>query len=579
MTVKQKIPQDFLDDLIARNDIVEWISERISLKRSGSNWHGKCPFHQEKSPSFSVSQTKQFYYCFGCKAAGNIIQFIMEYHHYTFLETVELLANAHGLSMPTLTGGKQENHQEDWALMQAIAKAYQQQLNKAPKPMEYLIARGLSNTTIKAFQLGFAPDEWRFVLNRFAKDPSNMKRLITLGMAIEKKNSIYDRFRGRIMFPIINHKGQVIAFGGRVLNQETPKYLNSPETPLFHKSDELFGLYHVRKQTQKISKILVVEGYMDVIALANHGIHYAVATLGTAITPGHLKKLLRQCDTIYFCFDGDLAGHTAAWKALTTALPHCHDGTHIFFSFLPEKEDPDSFVNQHGKDSFEEHLDKSLPLSTFFMEKLYQNHPPTSLDNKASLAKEAATYLKQMPEGIFKSLLYKSLSENVNISVEELKNPQAQPTQSRQPRPRMRPASQTKSSPIRQIITLLLHYPSIASKLNIDALSNDTTPGIPQLKHLMQILEKSPKIKSTGALLQHIEDPTFKKQLSQLAGQLIFTQGDEAAALAQALINQYLQSKIKHTIQGLIRRAEQGLLSSEEKSKLQQLITQQKKQN
>jgi DNA primase len=575
MTTKQKIPQAFIDDLLAKADIVEWIAERVKIKRSGTNWYGNCPFHQENTPSFSVSQTKQFYYCFGCKASGNIVQFIMDYHHYSFPETIELMANQLGLTMPTELIIAQSNHSSaDYDKLAQIAQCYHQQLLKSPPAMQYVTQRGLSIDTIKQFQIGYAPDQWRFILHQFSQNQQTQQQLETLGMVISKKDNCYDRFRNRIMFPIQNIKGQVIAFGGRVTDNSTPKYLNSPETPIYHKSEELFGLHHVRKQSGKISKILVVEGYMDVIALANAGVHYAVATLGTAITPNHLKKLLRQCEHLIFCFDGDNAGHSAAWKALTTALPHAHDGTHIMFSFLPEGEDPDSYINRHDKTTFEHFIQQGTPLSDYFFEKLCQQNTPHSLDQKAALAKKATQHINTMPDGIFKTLLLKRLSETITLPVATLAPPP--PLLSSPPSTHNNNNNNQHHSPIQQAITLLVHFPSIAQHVTPMPLENHDAPGITLLHALIALLQQNPSISHTGTLLQHIDAPKWHKQLSQLASTDIFTQEHEALATFNALITQHKKRQTTKAIQQLIGQASLGTLTPKDKQRLQKLIKQQK---
>ncbi len=580
MTTNQKIPQSFIDDLIVKTDLVEWICERISLKRSGSNWHGKCPFHDEKSPSFSVSQTKQFYYCFGCKASGNIIQFLMDYHHYTFLEAIEHLASTHGMPIPTqVTQTSPQGEHQQYELMQAIAKHYQNNLAQTPEASAYLHSRKLSEETIKAFQLGYAPNAWQFIIKHFGKDPKTKKQLHTIGMAIQKNDRSYDRFRERIMFPIHNHKGQVIAFGGRVLGEGTPKYLNSPETPLFHKSKSLFGLHHVKSTQGKLDKILIVEGYMDVIALANHGIHYAVATLGTAITGDHLKILLRQSKTLIFCFDADLPGHGAAWKALATALPHTHDGTHISFCFLPDGEDPDSFINQVGKEKFEHFLNLAAPLSDTFFRELSKRHPQDSLDAKAALAHQANKYLETMPEGIFKTLLLNKLSDIIQLPSQSLQQKKTSNHTTLSPPAHNRPSSSKKPSAIRKAITLLVQNPQIATSIDLNQFQNDSSPGISHLVAILKLLQQHSSIKNTGTLLQHITDPTLLKQVTHLASLTLITSPDEASTQCNALIKQHQKSQAKITIAALIDKTSRNELNLDEKAQLQKLIAAEKNQN
>ncbi|WP_429196232.1 DNA primase, partial [Aeromonas veronii] len=373
-----RIPQSFIDDLLVRTDIVELIDSRVRLKKAGKNYQACCPFHNEKSPSFTVSQEKQFYHCFGCGAHGNAIGFVMEYDGLEFPDAIEELASMQGIQVPReqSIGGSANSQpavsKDLFELMNQIARFYESNLKSAPHAVEYLKGRGLTGEVVKRFNIGYAPSDWDQVRRRFGASRDHEQLLISGGMLITRDNGpgSYDRFRDRIMFPIRDKRGRVIGFGGRVLGDGTPKYLNSPETPIFHKGRELFGLYEVKQAHKDPRRILVVEGYMDVVALGQYDIDYAVAALGTATTSDHIHTLFRTTAEVVCCYDGDNAGREAAWRALDNALPHLQDGRELKFVFLPDGEDPDSLVRQIGKEGFEALLDEAQPFADFMFERL-----------------------------------------------------------------------------------------------------------------------------------------------------------------------------------------------------------------
>src|SRR4029079_1789365 len=367
-----RIPEQFIDELLARVDIVEVIEQRVPLRKARRDWSARCAFHDERSPSFTVTRDKQFYHCFGCGAHGSAITFLMNYDRLEFVDAVEELAARNGLKVPYEGGAKrapQEDSTDMYALLDAAAKFYQRQLDSSDKARAYFESRGLDAQTIERFGLGFAPDQWDALKNALGTNPQRIALLEKSGMLTSgERGTKYDRFRDRVMFPIQDRRGRVIAFGGRVLakTEDGPKYLTSPETPLFHKGRELFALWQVRQTHSKIPRLIVVEGYMDVIALFQHGVTQAVATLGTATTRDHAELLFRNCADVYFCFDGDRAGRQAAWRAVESVLPRMRDGRQAFFLFLPDGEDPDSLVRAEGQDGFEQRLTRATPLSEFF---------------------------------------------------------------------------------------------------------------------------------------------------------------------------------------------------------------------
>lgn len=422
------IPSDFIDELLAKVDIVDIIDEQVPLKKGGANYMACCPFHKEKTPSFSVSPTKQFYHCFSCGAHGSAIGFVMEHQGLSFPEAVQFLADRVGMIVPKVRGQndnpevraerkkKQQTLEETTA---AAADFYAQQLKFNPMAKAYLDKRGLSAEVIAHYGLGYAPDGWQPLAQVFQPYPNTA--LVDTGMVIDNEGRHYDRFRHRIMFPIRNPRGQVIGFGGRVLDDSKPKYLNSPDTPLFDKGKNLYGLYEGRAAVKEAGRILVVEGYMDVVALAQFGVGYGVAALGTSTTAEHVKILMRQADSIYFCFDGDSAGRKAAWRALENALPQLKDDKSLHFLFLPEEHDPDSYIRAYGKAQFEDALlNQSKPLSEYFWEHLSDGINLNTQEGKAELVKTSSPLLAQITAPALAYFLKQRLSELVGIDPDNL---------------------------------------------------------------------------------------------------------------------------------------------------------------
>lgn len=464
------IPQSFIDDLLHRTDILEVVDKRVPLKKSGKNYQACCPFHNEKTPSFSVQPERQFYYCFGCGAGGNAIGFVMNFDHLDFPQAVETLARDAGVEVPREESKAETRRQSEHAklldVLEQASKFYQFQLRhhaERKRPIEYLKTRGVSGEIARDFAIGYAPPGWDKLIEAIGVDAQQQKNLLKAGMVIErnkpegeevrkdndKRSPYYDRFRDRIMFPIRDSRGRTIAFGGRVLGDDKPKYLNSPETPVFHKGAELYGLYESKKFGDKFSRLLLVEGYMDVIALAQMGIRNAVATLGTATSDRHLTRMFRAVSEVVFCFDGDAAGLNAAWRALETSLPLMEDGRRVRFLFLPEGDDPDTHVRKVGKDKFLEQVEQAVPLEQFFFDKLSEDLDIDSIEGKARLSNLAKPLIRQLPKGVYGRLMLDRLSDTLGVSSESLDQLMAtapDPAQ-RPPPPEMAPPPEDHGAP------------------------------------------------------------------------------------------------------------------------------------
>jgi len=418
------IPEEFIQELLNRVDIVDVVDKSVPLKKAGANFTACCPFHNEKSPSFTVSPTKQFYHCFGCGAHGTAISFLMEYNGLSFVEAIHELAKQVGLVVPQQKrDANQPPKKEVIGLQQTLQQAavfYKAELKKSERAINYLKDRGLSGQIAARFQIGYAPAAWQNLQAVFPDYAHEV--LTTAGLVVQnEKGKRYDRFRDRIMFPIHNQKGEVIGFGGRVINPEdTPKYYNSPETPLFQKGQELYGLFVARRAIRDAGRVLVVEGYMDVVALAQYGIDYAVAALGTATTPIHITKLMRQTDEIVFSFDGDNAGRTAAWRAAMNALPALTDGLQLRFMFLPTDHDPDSYVREFGKAQFEQEMQQAMSLSQYIVQHLSENNPLNTQEDKVRLLNDAEPILKQIKAAKLSLMLRKKIAELAGVSDAEL---------------------------------------------------------------------------------------------------------------------------------------------------------------
>src|SRR5450755_3263369 len=532
-----RIPDSFLDDLVARSDIVEVIGARVPLKKGGREYKACCPFHNEKSPSFWVSPDKQFYHCFGCGAHGTVIGFLMQYEKMEFLDAVADLAQRAGLELPreaqaTLDPGTADLHE----IMARASRFFEQSLADNAVAQQYLKTRGIDAKTSADFVLGYAPDAWDALLNRFGAHDEERRRLFQVGLVVERSSGaersagFYDRFRDRLMFPIRDSRGRVIGFGGRVIDQGEPKYLNSPETPLFHKGRELYGLYEARQARADFKRLLIVEGYMDVVRLHQAGIAYAVATLGTATTQQHLNKVFRLTSEVVFCFDGDRAGRQAAWRALENSLPLARDGRALRFMFLPEAHDPYTLVAEEGPEAFEDRLANALPLSEYLIGHLTEEVDLKHVDGRAKLKALTEPLFARIPEGIYREMLAERLAARVGMPAATLKKSFVAGSQKRAGDPKRMPAdrpelhsrphgriSAGRGNLLTQAITLVLHHPAAAAAIEEpDLLGNLDKPGVSVLKELLEqaATAASP---STATLLERWRDRPEGERLTELA--------------------------------------------------------------
>ena len=576
-TMVGRIPQDFIDDLVARADVVEVIGRRVQLKKAGREFKACCPFHDEKTPSFTVSPAKGFYHCFGCGAHGTAVGFLMEYDHMSFVEAIESLAATMGLQVPRDESERPaRRYDELFALMKSVETHWQNCLRDHPAAIDYLKQRSIDGATAKRFGIGYAPEGWSHLLDKFGKTPEATERLLATGLIIRKDNGKhYDRFRDRIMFPIRDARGRTIGFGGRALGDGEPKYLNSPETVLFHKGRELYGLYEARQALRHIEQLVVVEGYMDVVALARNGIDFSIATLGTATTAEHLNVLFRLADSVVFCFDGDRAGRDAAWRALENALPQVREGRQIRFVFLPEGHDPDSFVNELGSDAFLTALDRGIALSDFLIGELASQVDMSTVDGKARLAELAKPLVNRIPPGVYRELLIGSLADRVGLTAARLGKMLGQ-TDSADTGPAAEPARRRplpgkgagRPSVVRRAITLLLNHPQAADKLDIEKLAGIYRPGLSLLHDLIEMVQGEPNITTAGLLerWRHHEEGRYLGKLA--AGEVPAEDEFDAEAELVSCVEQIVAAGRRDRINFLIEKQRVNSLSDEELAEL-----------
>ncbi len=576
------IPKQFIVDLIDRADVVEVVGRRVQLKKAGKEFKACCPFHDEKTPSFTVSPGKGFYHCFGCGEHGNALDFLMQYDHMEFVEAVESLAGMMGVEVPHEEGQSQRPARSYDALFDLVARVgrfYEAELKNHPPAVEYLKQRGIDGATAKRFGIGYAPAGWSKVLDKFGTSKEAIERLLAVGLIIRKDNGQhYDRFRDRIMFPIRDSRGRVIGFGGRVMANEEPKYLNSPETVLFHKGRELYGLYEARQALRSIDRLVVVEGYMDVVGLARHGIDFSTATLGTATTDEHLNRLFRMCDEVLFCFDGDRAGRAAAWRALENALPQIREGRQVRFVFLPEGQDPDSYVQKHGAAAFEKMLDEAMPLSDFLVEELSAQVDMDSVDGRARFAELARPLVSKIPLGVYKELLTERLAGSIGLPTGKLesilkRDVSPEPKGNAPGKTRLRAGSRGSGnlSIVRRAITLLLHDPAAARNLNVEQLSGVSKPGCDLLRDLIETVQSEPTISTAGVLerWRHDEEGRHLGKLAaiELPGSDDF---DASAELADCIAQLALTAR-RDRMSFLIEKQTLKSLSDAERNELRAL--------
>ncbi len=568
-----RIPRVFINDLIARTDIIDLIDVRVKLKKQGKNYHACCPFHNEKTPSFTVNGEKQFYHCFGCGAHGNALDFLMNYDKLDFVESVEELATMHNLEIPYEAGSgpsQIERHQRQtlYQLMTGLNAFYQQSLKmqQADKARQYLSARGLSAEVIARFAIGYAPAGWDNALKRFGGDTENRQSLTDAGMLVTNdQGRCYDRFRERVMFPIRDKRGRVIGFGGRVLGDAQPKYLNSPETEIFHKGRQLYGLYEAQQIQQEPARLLVVEGYMDVVALAQYGISYAVASLGTATTADHIQLLFRATDNVICCYDGDRAGRDAAWRALETALPFMTDGRQLRFMFLPDGEDPDTLVRKEGKEAFEARIEQAQPLSTFLFNSLLPQVDLSTPDGTARLSTLALPLIRQVPGETLRIYLRQELGNKLGIlddnQLEKLLPKNAESTFSR-------PVPQLKRTTMRILIGLLIQNPELAQQVpSLNGLASQKLPGLELFIELVNTCLAQPGV-TTGQIIEQYRGKNEAATLEKLSTWDDIADRDIAEQTFTDALNHMFDSVLELRLSELIARSRTGRLTPSEREEV-----------
>ncbi|MUJ38480.1 DNA primase [Aliivibrio fischeri] len=578
------IPRSFIDELLNRHDIVDIIDARVKLKKQGKNYGACCPFHNEKSPSFSVSQEKQFYHCFGCGVHGNAIDFLMEFDRLEFVEAIEELASMLGLDVPreqrsgfnAPSSGPTANSEQKrslYDLMGGISQFYRSQLKSAANihAINYLKDRGLSGEIVQKFGIGYIADEWELVKNNFGRDKASQDALVSGGMLIESDNGRrYDRFRGRVMFPIRDRRGRVIGFGGRVIGEGTPKYLNSPETPIFHKGKELYGLYEALQAYKDLPQALVVEGYMDVVALAQYGVDYAVASLGTATTGDHMQLLFRQTSTVVCCYDGDRAGREAAWRAMEQALPYLNDGRQLKFMFLPDGEDPDTYIRQYGKEAFEQEVTNAESLINFMFRTLVDQIDTSTREGKAKLTTLAVPLIDKVPGGTLRLYLREQLGKTLGI----LDESQLQQLISKQGavEPKRIAQPEIKRTAMREVITLLLQNPELVQLVpDLESVKEIPLPGLSLFLQLLESCRHNPHI-TTGLLLEHWRGDKNEKLLSRLAAWELPIDQDNIQDVFMDSLDSVLAQCINQQIESLQTKERTLGLSVEEKRELLALM-------
>ncbi len=561
-----RIPSSFVDELIANSDVVEIIGRFVPLQKKGREYMACCPFHEEKTPSFSVNPHKQLYYCFGCNEGGSVVKFLMNYRKLDFVEAIETLAQFAGVAVPRAGGAPaaDKQHQQLFAVLAAAFEFYRKNLARIPTAAEYLAQRGIDASTATVFGLGYAPAGFDNLKRCFGRD-YNERTLLKAGLLAQKAGTehTYDKFRNRLMFPIRDRRGRVIAFGGRVLkDEEQPKYLNSPETEVFHKRNTLYGT-HELKESRRLDRVLVVEGYMDVVSLRARGVNNAVATLGTAVTHEHVRQLFRLCGQLVFCFDGDFAGRTAAARALEQALALFHDGRAVNFMFLPEGEDPDSFVGAHGKEAMEKAVDAAMPLSVFLFEHLCRELDLALPEGRATFAERARPMLAGLPRGTFRDLITAELADKAGVETGHLLAAHA--TRKPQPR-RIAGRHKTRYSAVRVAVALLLSNPALERQaLASDEIRKIDRPGAALLADMLARIRHSPEIK-TAALLEQYRDSEHERSLISL---LHWPPPPDAAAEFKHVMEHLHNLSQEQAFASLVRKSKTRALNEQEKSQLQ----------
>ncbi|MBI3545987.1 MAG: DNA primase [Gammaproteobacteria bacterium] len=578
-----RIPKQFIDELLARTDIVDVIDARVPLKKAGKDYKACCPFHEEKTPSFTVSADKQFFHCFGCGVHGSAIGFLMDYEHMGFVEAVEELATRAGLALPqevqTTTESSADTGADLFEVMRDAARFYRQQLREHPqsaRAVDYLKKRGITGEIAHEFGLGFAPDGWDNLLRVLGKEDTQRAVLARAGLAVKKDTAgYYDRFRDRVMFPIEDYRGRIVAFGGRIIDKGEPKYLNSPETPLFHKGRELYGLYHAREAIKRENRVLVVEGYMDVVALAQFGVDFAVATLGTATTRDHLDRLFRHAPEVIFCFDGDRAGRDAAWRAMENALTILREGRQASFLFLPEGEDPDTLIRQEGREAFLARLQSASPLPDYLFSTLVQQVDLGRLDGRARLVELARPLLSKMPGGVLRQMMLDRLAELSRVDVDKLGTFTGvqEPSLSSKSGPRPFGNPREPPSVVRLAIAMLLQRPELVTKVKDEhELAKLDLPGMPLFLELQRLLQTSPGLKSAAAIIENFRDSEHHPHLAKLAFWQHPALEQDVEAEFNGVIDRLSETSAKQRTARLLQKQDAVGLDQTEKDELARLL-------
>ena len=567
-----RISREFIDDLLVRVDIVDLIDSHVPLKKTGNNYVARCPFHTEKTPSFSVNRNKQFFHCFGCGASGNAISFLMDFSHLDFIEAVEDLANFAGIdvqreSLDINSAYKKDDLSNLYLLMDRVASFYVEQLRLTPKAIDYLKARSVKGEIARDFILGYAPDKWNALTEKF-----DQQLLIDAGLLVIKDDGrAYDRFRDRIMFPIRDKRARIIGFGGRVIDDSLPKYLNSPETSLFHKGKEVYGLYELLEKNSKPQRILIVEGYLDVIALAQYGINYAVAALGTATSQAHLDLLFRFSSELVFCFDGDRAGREAAWRAMESTFSCLKDGRQMRIMILPKNHDPDSLVREEGLSGFTARMQSAQPLSDYFFEHVTEELNLSEMEGRAQLIGKAKPYLEKLPEGVFKEMMFDRLKElSGQSSLESLENLVIGDFAKQKPL-QFEPS---RLSSARVAIALLLQRPSLAEiviQKDIDWNGLEFR-GIQLFKNILEVIGDKKSI-NTAVLIEHYRDTNEEKSVKALALLDVYVSDDKIEDVFCDALNVLLKQARDVGISKLLAKAQAKSLEMEEQELLIKMLT------
>lgn len=575
-----RIPKQFIDDLIERTDVVDLIDARVPLKKAGKNYQACCPFHNEKSPSFSVSPDKQFYHCFGCGAHGNVISFLMEYEQLEFVEAIEELARLHALDIPRedVKGNQKkydtvsrEQKLSDYEVLETASKFFQHQLKhdtNSKTVIDYLKSRSLSGEIVQQYGIGYAPDSWDKALKSLAKVPEQQQQLVDLKVLTQNdQGRTYDFFRNRVMFPIRDKRGRVVGFGGRVIDDAMPKYLNSPETRVFHKGRELYGFYQAKIANPKLEKVLIVEGYMDVVSLAQQGINYAVAALGTATTGDHMHMLFRATRQVICCYDGDRAGKDAAWRALENALPHLKDGIDLRFSFLPDGEDPDTMVQKEGKEAFEQRIKQSTPLLTYFFEHFLIDLDITTDAGKSALLSRAKPLIEQVPSDYYKEALMAKLANLIGKQLDKLTGFSRSAVSEVQ-----KQKTDLQITPMRRAIALLLQHPHLAQTVPfIPALKQAELPGFNVLINIQDLILQQVDIKS-HVLLERFRDSKEYPFLSRLFAWEHHITEENLAPEFETTFKFLQDSYLKKRLEQLEIKGKTGQLNQEERQEYSALL-------